>query len=145
MDRVTNFLDAYAEAYDTKDSDTNVVFGVHGSGLILVMNDALWPKYELGKRYSENDPTTGAPAGRNPWARGSESSLTRLRARGVRFIACLRRVRRLVGDLTGADGQPEPVRSELIANLLPGVTPVPATIVAVNRAQEEGLSYAFMG
>jgi intracellular sulfur oxidation DsrE/DsrF family protein len=33
----------------------------------------------------------------------------------------------------------------LLANLLPGVTPVPALIVAVNRAQESGLSYAYIG
>lgn len=144
LGRAMNFLDAYAEAYHITDADVNVVFGVHGSALPLVLSDAFWAKYELGKHNSETDPTTRAPAVRNLWARGGAASVARLQERGVRFIACHRSIRRLAGELAPGAGDVERVRLEIIASLLPKVTAVPAMIVAVNRAQEEGLSYAAM-
>jgi intracellular sulfur oxidation DsrE/DsrF family protein len=144
--RVMNFLDAYIESYDVKDEDLNAIAGFHGSGLALVMNDALWAKYELGKRFNENDPATRAHSVRNPFAAGSPASVASLQKRGVRFIACLRSIRRLSGDLaTERGGAAEQIRAELVANLLPGVTPVPAMIVAGNRAQESGLTYVYIG
>lgn len=143
--RLANFLDVYGEAYALKDADINAIFGVHGNGLPIVLNDAMWAKYQLGKRNSEVDAATDAVAVRNPWAKGGEASVARLQQRGVRFIACMRSIHRLSGELVGAAGNAESVRRELLANLLPGVTPVPAMIVAVNRAQEAGLSYAYIG
>ena len=143
--RTANFLDSYAEAYGTKDTDVNAVVGVHGGAVSMAFNDAMWTKYELGKRTGENDPKTQAPALRNVFASGSPTSIARLQERGVRFIACMRAIRRLSGELATPTNTAEQVRAELLANLLPGVTPVPALIVAVNRAQEAGLSYAFLG
>jgi len=105
----------------------------------------MWAKYELGKRVSENDPRTQAPATRNIFASGSPTSIARLQERGVRFIACMRAIRRLSGELATATNPADQVRAELVANLLPGVTPVPALIVAVNRAQEAGLTYVYLG
>lgn len=143
--RTANFLDAYAEAYGMKDSELNAVVGVHSGATSIAFNDAMWAKYELGKRTGENDPRTQAPALRNVFASGSPTSVARLQERGVRFIACMRAIRRLSGELATPTNTAEQVRTELLANLLPGVTPVPALIVAVNRAQEAGLSYVFLG
>ena len=143
--RTANYLDAYAEAYGTKDSDTHAIVGVHSAALALAFNDAMWAKYELGKRVGENDPRTQAPATRNIFASGAPISIARLQERGVRFIACMRAIRRLSGELATAANPADQVRAELVANLLPGVTPVPALIVAVNRAQEAGLTYAYLG
>jgi len=42
-------------------------------------------------------------------------------------------------------GSAQAIRAELLGDLLPGVIPVPAMIVAVNRAHEVGLSYAYIG
>jgi len=145
LGRLSNFLDAYGEAYGLKDADLNAIFGMHGSAVPMALNDAMWAKYELGIRYSEMDPRTGAPAVGNPWGKGGPTSVARLQERGVRFIVCMRSVRRLSGELAGAAGNAESVRVELMGNLLPGVTPVPAMIVAVNRAHEAGLSYAYIG
>jgi intracellular sulfur oxidation DsrE/DsrF family protein len=141
LGRVLNFFDAYAEAYGMKDTDLSAVFGAHGGALPLVMNDALWSKYEFGKRYAENDPATRQAAMRNPFATGSPASIERLQQRGVRFLACMRSIRRLSGELAAGQGNADTIRAELTANLLPGVTPVPAMIVATNRAQEAGLTY----
>lgn len=144
--RTANFLDAYAEAYGTKDSDVNAIVGIHGGALVMGLNDAMWAKYELGKRANEMDPRTQAPAVRNPFASGSPTSIARLQERGVRFIACGRAIRRLSGELAAAAGVPaDQVRAELQANMLPGVLEVPALIVAVNRAQEAGLTYVALG
>jgi intracellular sulfur oxidation DsrE/DsrF family protein len=145
LGRVMNFLDAYREAYGLPDADLNAIFGVHGGGMPIVLNDAIWAKYELGRRNSEIDPRTRAPAVRNPWAIDGPFSVARLQDRGVRFIVCQRSIRRLSGELAGSGGNAEAVRLELTANLLRGVTPVPAMIVAVNRAQESGLTYACLG
>jgi intracellular sulfur oxidation DsrE/DsrF family protein len=145
LGRLANFLDAYGEAYGLKDSDLNAVFGLHGSAVPMALDDAMWSKYELGKRNGENDPQTNAPAVRNPWAKGGPTSVSRLQERGVRFIVCMRSIRRLSGELAAGGGSAETIRAELLANLLPGVTPVPAMIVAVNRAHEAGLSYAYIG
>lgn len=144
--RTANFLDVYAEAYGMKDSDLNAVVGIHSGALFLGLNDAMWAKYELGKRANEMDPRTQAPATRNPFASGSPTSIARLQERGVRFIACGRSLRRHSGELANAFGTPvDQVRAELQANLLPGVIEVPAFIVAVNRAQEAGLTYVALG
>jgi intracellular sulfur oxidation DsrE/DsrF family protein len=144
--RTANFLDAYAEAYGMKDSDLNAIVGIHSGALVMGFNDAMWAKYELGKRVNEMDPRTQAPATRNPFASGAPTSIARLQERGVRFIACGRAIRRLSGELAAAAGTPpEQVRAELQANLLPGVIEVPALIVAVNRAHEAGLSYVALG
>jgi intracellular sulfur oxidation DsrE/DsrF family protein len=142
--RTVNFLDAYGE-YGMNDSDLNVVFGVHGSALGFTFNDTLWAKYELGKRWNETDPRGAAPASRNIFAGGAPTSVTTLQGRGVRFIACMRAIRRFSGVLATPGNPADKVREEILANLLPGVTPVPALIIAVNRAQEAGFSYVFLG
>jgi intracellular sulfur oxidation DsrE/DsrF family protein len=142
--RVSNFIDVYAEAYGTKDADINVVFGAHGGATALMLNDAMWDKYGLGRRTNMEDPATRAPAKRNIVATGG-LSVARLQERGVRFIVCMRSIRRLSGELAGPNGSAEQVRTELLGNLLPRVTAVPAAIVATNRAQEAGLTYVYIG
>jgi intracellular sulfur oxidation DsrE/DsrF family protein len=144
LGRTVNFMDAYAE-YGMKDADLNVVFAAQSAALGIVINDALWAKYELGKRWGENDPRTNAPATRNPFASGAPTSVATLQGRGVRFIACMRAIRRLAGELATAENPADQVRAEIIANLLPGVTPVPAVIIAVNRAQQAGFTYVSIG
>jgi intracellular sulfur oxidation DsrE/DsrF family protein len=82
---------------------------------------------------------------RNIFASGAPTSVATLQGRGVRFIACMRAIRRLSGVLATPDHPADKVREEILGNLLPGVTPVPALIIAVGRAQEAGLSYVFLG
>jgi intracellular sulfur oxidation DsrE/DsrF family protein len=87
---------------------------------------------------------TTAPAIRNLYGEGLAFSVDRLQKRGVRFIACARSIRRLSAELARDSGPVDAVRAELMANLLPGVTVVPAMVVAGNRAQEAGLTYVFL-
>ena len=151
LTRAGNFLDVYRESYGFSDSDLSVVFGAHGSALALVLNDDVWSRYGFGSRYALEDPATKRPAARNIFSGGStgspfEPSVTTLQKRGVRFIACRRAIGRLSRELASATGaSAEQVRDELLAGLLPGVLPVPAMIVAANRAQEGGLTYVYLG
>jgi intracellular sulfur oxidation DsrE/DsrF family protein len=152
LGRTANFLNAYVDAYSLKDSDLNVVFGVHGTAIPMVFNDALWSKYGLGAKYSIDELGTKNPAVRNIFSGAGagntwfEPSIVALQKRGVRFVACQQAIARVAKELAARDGRDAAaIKQELIAGLLPGVTPVPAAIVAVNRAQEAGLTYVYIG
>lgn len=152
LHRVAGFLDTYRDAYGLSDRETNVIFGAHDSAVALVLGDTMWGKYALGARYGLlNAKAGGAPhtanvfatdrAGGNP----KGASIEALTARGVRFLVCQRTLNRLAGSLAGDSGATESIRQELVQGLLPGVTIVPAMIVAANRAQESGLAYTCLG
>jgi intracellular sulfur oxidation DsrE/DsrF family protein len=147
--RVGNFLDAYRDAYHLGDRDLNAIFGAHGEGLAFTLNDSLWERFDLGVRYSVVDPRDGRPARRNIYATsdgiaGLPPSVAALQARGARFLACRQTIARMAHDLAPQRSLPvDDVRAAIEGGLLPGVTPVPAMVVAVNRAQEAGLTYVF--
>jgi intracellular sulfur oxidation DsrE/DsrF family protein len=149
--RVGNFLDAYRDSYQLADRELNAIFGAHGEGLGFTLDDSLWSRFDLGARYSVVDPRDGRLAKRNIYATndgsaGSLPSVAALQARGARFLACRQTIARLARDLAGEKKlAAEDVRATLEAGLLPGVTPVPAMVVAANRAQEAGLTYVFVG
>jgi intracellular sulfur oxidation DsrE/DsrF family protein len=153
LSRVENFLDVYgAEAYGLTDQQLSIVVGFHGGGLTLALNDAMWAKYEFGRRNQVNDPLTAAPATRNPYVRKDAAykwrgdySIGRLQERGVRFIACMRSMRAIAQEVAPTPDAGPQVYNEFLANLVPGVTAVPAMIVATNRAQEAGLAYVYAG
>ena len=148
-----NFMNAYREAYGLEDSDVNAVIGVHGETVPLVFQDRVWERFALGERYRMQDARTKAPARRNvyfPAAPGSavdaDASVEALQARGVVFLLCNNSLKRFTGQLSTAGfGTPEAVREELIAGLLPGVVVVPAMVVAMNLAQERGVTYVHTG
>jgi intracellular sulfur oxidation DsrE/DsrF family protein len=150
--RAESFLGAYRQSYGLEESDVNIVFGAHGSALALVLGDALWAHYKLGAHYSIEDPLTKQPAVRNVYSGAGgapsaiDASVTSLQKRGVRFLGCMQSIARLARTLSAKSGESEAaVRETLLAGLLPGVTAVPAMIVAANRAQESGLTYAYLG
>ena len=99
LKRVCNFLDVYAEAYGLADKDINVVFGASGASLPFIFNDAMWGKYDLGRRYNAVDPQTKEPLTRNifrqnlPGKTCGDHSIEALQRRGVRFIGCNRSLR----------------------------------------------------
>lgn len=76
----------------------------------------------------------------------ADVSIEALQERGVIFLLCNNSLKRLTGTLSQAGfGMPESIRAELLEGLLPGVEVVPAMVVALNLAQEEGLSYVYSG
>lgn len=148
--RVHNFLATYRSAYGLKESEVNAVFGVHGAAIGFVMNHDAWQRFELGRSNGTKDMRTGSPARRNVFLEvdggvnlPADAGITRLVQRGVRFLACRNTLTALAARIGGADS--EKVLDDLVRSLLPGVTIVPAMLIAGNRAQEEGLTYASLG
>jgi intracellular sulfur oxidation DsrE/DsrF family protein len=127
---------------------TAVVILRHAA-LPLAMNDALWAKYSLGEMFGVKDGEV--PAKRNPYA-----TITGLPISGL-GIAELLKSGVLVGACdvaltiysSGAAKKmglnPEAVKKEWIAGLLPGVQVVPSGVLGVARAQELGCAYCFAG
>jgi len=127
---------------------TAVVILRHG-GIPLGMNDALWAKYKLGEQFSikEGD----VPATKNIYA-----NITGLPIPGL-GIAELMKSGVLVGlcdvaltvyssgAATKMGMQPDAVKKEWIAGLLPGVQIVPSGVLGVAHAQELGCVYCFAG
>lgn len=148
-----NFLNAYREAYGLTDRDVSAAVVVHGMALPLVFDDATWEHFDLGAHFQITDPATKAPSKRNVFAhvRGGDpvpvdASIDALQERGVVFVLCNNTLKRVTGQIAQSRSlSAEPVREELLRGLLPGVTVVPAAVVALNRAQEHGLTYVYSG
>lgn len=152
LERMWNFYDAYREAYGQGDGDVSVLMGFHGPASAYVLNDAMYEKYALGKRMEVRDPLTGQTAVRNPFVRRlaeypwkADWSIEGLQARGARALWCNRSLRGYASMLAAeSHGDAAAVAAELRANVLPGVTIVPAMILAANRAQEVGCAYTYV-
>ncbi len=145
---VVNYLDAHREVYGLAYPDINTVVGIARQGFPINMQDALWAKYELGRRWELKDPATGDWARRNiyfdamPAPPGKVVGVKTLQARGSVFWQCNNALNAIVRELAADTGQaPEPVRAELIAGLNPGVRLVPAHTMALGLAQEHGCTY----
>jgi len=153
LQQVRNFLDAYRDAYGLESNRIDAVIGAHGSAVPLVFQDRIWEKFTFGERYDVRDPRTGTDALRNVFARREDGgavqpdvSIEALQERGVIFLLCNNSLKRVTATLSQAGfGTQEAVRAELLEGLLAGVEVVPAMVVAMNLAQEKGLSYVYTG
>ena len=128
---------------------TTAVVILRHDGLALALSDPIWAKYGIGEMFNIKD--GDAPAKRNPYA-----TITGLPIPGL-GIAELIKSGVLVGACdvaitiysAGAAKKmgldPETVKKEWIAGLLPGVQVVPSGVLGVGRAQELGCGYCFAG
>lgn len=133
----------------TYPGDATAVVILRHAGIPLGMNDALWSKYKFGETFSIKQ--GDAPATKNIYA-----NITGLPIPGL-GIAELIKSGVLVGlcDValtvysSGAAAkmglQPDAVKKEWIAGLLPGVQIVPSGVLGVAHAQELGCVYCFAG
>ena len=153
---VRNWLTTYNDAYHVPDSDLNAVGTFYGKTIPLGFTDEMWAKYPLGAAIEVTDPATKAPMTWNmflhpregdPFAFGFfDSSIEALMRRGTTFILCNNALNIWVGRLAqGGLGTAEAIRADLVAHLIPGVVIVPAMVIAINKAQERGLSYMKLG
>jgi hypothetical protein len=166
---ILNYLNTYAAAYKTAPGQVGAVGTFYSAGnqasIPLAFNDAIWAKYQLGvytglkdadgKAYTRNvfnrptpadlhllmqvidAPMIPALAGAMP-ALGIES----LQKQGARFILCANALGIWCLELEArGKGKAADIEQELRANLLPGVTIVPAMVIAIEKAQEAGIRY----
>ncbi len=147
-----NFLDANNSGYGLPDNEINAVVSFRHMGFAAGLNDEMWKKYALGEMLSWNDPETKAPAVRNtvlgsPGDTNKDAAtITAMHARGGVFTVCGMAMRAFAGraaQRTG--GTAAAVLADFQHNLVPGGVEVVAGVIAVNRAQERGLSYVYVG
>ncbi len=145
---VANYLDAHREVFGLAFPDINTVVGIARRGFPINAQDALWAKYELGRRWQVKDPATGEWARRNiywdamPAPPGKIVGVKPLQVRGTIFWQCNNALNAIVRDLSADTGQPaEALRAELIAGFNPGVRLIPAHTMLLGLAQEHGCTY----
>lgn len=149
-----SFLDAWREA-GLPDPDVTLVMGVRGSGLPLVLGDAVWTKYRIGAQYALTDPRTKQPADHNLFVDASlrpggpvtaRQTIEALQRRGVLMLACMNTIKGASRKLSAAGlGTPDVIRADLVDAVLPGVVVVPAMIVAFTLMHERGVAYVYAG
>jgi intracellular sulfur oxidation DsrE/DsrF family protein len=150
-----NFLDAWHDAYAVPPQEVNLVVGVHGDALPLVVDDATWRRFKLGEQYDVVDGSTKRAAERNAFVSSYAptaglvsvaQSVDALQKRGVTFLVCMNTIARATGKLAAAGfGTAEEIRPALLSGLLPGVIRVPAMVVALTNAQQRGFAYVKVG
>lgn len=150
-----NLLDAWRDSFGVPESQVNLVMGVRGTGIPIVLRDELWAKYRIGEQYGLIDPATKAPSVRNLFTNtnlqsagpvNGEQTIEALQKRGVLFLACRNTIVAATKKLVAAGmGTTDEVRSSLFAGMLPGVTMVPAMVIAFTEMQERGVAYVYAG
>ena len=166
---ILNYLNTYATAYKTSAGQVGAAgtfYGVGGASSIpLAFNDSIWAKYELGA-YTGLKDADGKPYTRNVFNRPTQKELHLLMAAvdspmipaladaipllgieslqkmGTKFIICNNALGIWCLELEArGKGKAAELDKELRANLLPGVTIVPAMVIAIDKAQEAGIKY----
>jgi hypothetical protein len=124
---ILNYLNTYATAYKTGAGQVGAVGTFYSVGsqasIALAFNDSVWATYELGA-YTGLKDSAGRVYTRNVFNRPTANDLhllMELEARGK--------------------GKAQDIEKDLRANVLPGVTIVPAMVIAIEKAQEAGIRY----
>src|SRR5262249_43501313 len=166
---ILNYLNTYSQAYKTTAGQVGAVgtfYGVGGASSIpLAFNDSIWAKYELGA-YTNLKDADGKPYTRNVFNRPTQKELHLLMAAvdspmipaladaipalgieslqkmGAKFLLCANALGIWCLELEArGKGKASDIEKDLRANLLPGVTIVPAMVIAIEKAQEAGIRY----
>jgi len=166
---ILNYLNTYATAYKTGAGQVGAVGTFYSVGaqasIPLAFNDSIWAKYELGAYTGLND-ADGKPYTRNVFHRPTPGDLhllmkavdspmipalsdampaigiESLQKMGTKFILCNNALGIWTLELEArGKGKAQDLDKDLRANLLPGVTIVPAMVIAIDKAQEAGIKY----
>jgi intracellular sulfur oxidation DsrE/DsrF family protein len=166
---ILNYLNTYSQAYKTGPGDVGAVGTFYGVGtqssISLAFNDTIWEKYGLGA-YTGLKDASGKPYTRNVFNRPTPNDLhllmdavgtpkipaladavpalgiESLQKMGTKFILCNNALGIWGLELEArGKGKAQDIDKELRANVLPGVTIVPAMVIAIDRAQEAGIKY----
>lgn len=166
---ILNYLNTYNDAYKAGAGQVAAVGTFYSMGqqssISLGFNDAMWQKYGLGAYLGLND-AAGKPYVRNVFNRptGADAHLLiaafqvpaipalagvvpgmgieSLQKMGTKFLLCANALGAWCLELEArGKGKAADVEKDLRANLLPGVTIVPAMVIAIEKAQAAGIRY----
>ena len=145
-------------ATGTPEKDCSVVVVLRHAAIPYAMEDRLWAKYNLGEVFKANDPKTKKPSLRNPFWKPQHGDfnipgigvvpigINELQQSGVLFCVCnmaLTVNSAVVAKAMNLDATE--VLKDWVDGLLPGIQVMPSGLWAINRAQERGCSYCFVG
>jgi intracellular sulfur oxidation DsrE/DsrF family protein len=166
---ILNYLNTYSDAYKAAPGTVGAVGTFYSLGnqssISLGFNDAMWVKYGLSEYLSLKD-KSGKAYARNVFHRPTKDDLhlmiqafqtpnipaladampaigiESLQKMGTKFILCANALGAWCLELEArGKGKAPDVEKDLRANLLPGVTIVPAMVVAIEKAQAAGIRY----
>jgi intracellular sulfur oxidation DsrE/DsrF family protein len=166
---ILNYLNTYSAAYKTGPDQVGAVGTFYSVGsqasIPLAFNDAIWAKYELGV-YTGLKDADGKPYTRNVFNRPTPKDLhllmqaidsplipaladaipalgiESLQKMGAKFVLCANALGIWCLELEArGKGKAKEIEADLRANVLPGVTIVPAMVIAIEKAQEAGIRY----
>jgi intracellular sulfur oxidation DsrE/DsrF family protein len=166
---IFNYLNTYSTAYKTTAGQVGAVGTFYGAGaaasIPLAFNDAIWAKYNLGA-YTGLKDASGKFYTRNVFHRPTQSDLhllmqaidspmipaladampaigiENLQKMGTKFLLCNNALGIWCLELEArGKGKAQDLDRELRANLLSGVTIVPAMVIAIQKAQAAGITY----
>ena len=140
----SNYFVANKTAYGLGNEDLAVVIIARHHSTAFAYTDGMWGKYgaSLASRDGLTDPATKQPPTVNVYRERTEALLRQ----GVHLAVCQMATRNLAGIVAKSAGaNTDSIYTELVANLLSNAHMVPAGIVALNRAQERGYSFAHGG
>lgn len=155
-----NYINTYKSAYGEPASTVNTIGTLYGppggsASMPLAWNDVVWEKYKIGELLGLNDPVTKAPSKRNLFYRPragdpvlasgafAVAGMENLQRMGAVFLMCNNAFMMWMGFLSGSGtkGNPAEIERDIRANLLPGIVTVPALVIAIEKAQGNGIAY----
>ncbi len=166
---ILNYLNTYSTAYKIGAGQAGAVGTFYGMGMQssipFAFNDAMWAKYKLGE-YTGLKDAAGTAYTRNVFFRPTKDDLHLLMAAipsptipalgeampglgieslqkmGTKFLLCANALGGWCMELDArGKGKAPEIEKDLRANLLPGVTIVPAMVIAIEMAQGAGIKY----
>ena len=166
---IFNYLNTYSAAYKAGPGQAGAVGTFYSIGnqasIPFAFNDAMWAKYQLGDYLALKD-GAGKPYTRNVFYRPTKDDLhlmmqaiqsptipafaemmpalgiENLQKMGTKFLLCANALGGWCLELDArGKGKAADIEKDLRANLLPGVTIVPAMVIAIEKAQAAGIRY----
>jgi hypothetical protein len=166
---VLNYLNTYNEAYKSAPGSVGAVGTFYSIGqqssIPMAFNDAMWAKYQLGD-YTGLKDKSGKPYTRNVFHRPTPDDaviliqafqtpdipelaqavpgigIESLQKMGTKFLLCNNALGAWCLELQArGKGKADEIQKELASNMLPGVTAVPAMVIAIEKAQAAGIRY----
>lgn len=149
----SNFIRVNQSDYNLANNELAVIIVARSRSTPFAYNDAIWAKYgaPMSSRAEFTDPKTKQAPRANLYRSGDYgtqlpnrgTTLDSLLKQGVQLAVCSVATRGFATAIAQATGgNTDSINSELVANIVDNSRMVPAGIVAVNRAQERGYSFA---
>lgn len=149
--RAQVWRDEQKEVYGTPISEASAVMVFRHQGIALVMDDAFWERFDIGKhlkikdadgkQWTKRNPIRSTPPGTPP--QFADYNLPAFLASGGIVLACNFAFREsVVGRFKTADKlSDDDARKRAMEHLIPGVILQPSGVFAALRAQQAGCGY----